>query len=226
MRLTPRELDKLMLHYAGALAKDRKLRGVKLNYVESIAFISMEIMERAREGKHSVAELMSYGRTLLKPSDVMEGVASLVDEVQVEVTFPDGTKLVTIHQPIEQSDGIVPGEIIVQEGEIELNKNAATISIQVTNTCDRPIQVGSHFHFFEVNKQLKFEREKAYGKRLDIAAGTSIRFEPGETKSITLIDIGGKRKIIGFNDLTNADLSEENKSKAIELAKQKGFANS
>ena len=100
MRLTPKELDKLMLHYAGALAKSRKERGIKLNYVESIALISMEIMELAREGNKSVAELMQQGREILKADEVMEGVASMVNEVQVEVSFPDGTKLVTIHNPI------------------------------------------------------------------------------------------------------------------------------
>ena len=98
MRLTPKELDKLMLHYAGALAKSRKERGIKLNYVESIALISMEIMELAREGNKSVAELMQQGREILKADEVMEGVASMVNEVQVEVSFPDGTKLVTIQR--------------------------------------------------------------------------------------------------------------------------------
>lgn len=98
MRLTPRETDKLMLYLAGQLAKDRKARGVKLNYVEAIALISAECVERAREGS-TVAELMAYGRTLLKPEDVMDGVAEMLEVVEVEATFPDGTKLVSIHNP-------------------------------------------------------------------------------------------------------------------------------
>jgi len=99
MELSPREKDKLMLFTAALLAERRKARGVKLNYPEAIAYISAEIMEGARDGK-TVAELMSYGATLLRREDVMEGIAEMVDEVQVEATFPDGTKLVTVHNPI------------------------------------------------------------------------------------------------------------------------------
>ena len=100
MRLNPKEQEKLMLHMAGELAKQRKDRGLKLNHVESIAFISSELLERARDGK-TVAELMSLGTKLLSKGDVMEGVADMIHEVQIEATFPDGTKLVTVHNPIQ-----------------------------------------------------------------------------------------------------------------------------
>lgn len=99
MELTPRDKDKLLLFTAALLAERRKARGLKLNYPESVALISAAIMEGARDGK-SVAEMMSYGREILTRDDVMEGVAEMVDEVQVEATFPDGTKLVTVHHPI------------------------------------------------------------------------------------------------------------------------------
>ena len=99
MQLTPREKDKLLLFTASLLAERRRARGLKLNYPEAVALISAEIMEGARDGK-TVAELMAYGRTLLGRDDVMEGVAEMLDEVQVEATFPDGTKLVTVHNPI------------------------------------------------------------------------------------------------------------------------------
>ena len=99
MHLTPREQEKLMLHYAGNLAKERKEKGLKLNYPEAVAYISSEILEQARDGKN-VAELMSYGRHLLSAEDVMEGVAEMIPEIQVEATFLDGTKLVTVHNPI------------------------------------------------------------------------------------------------------------------------------
>ena len=223
MRLTPKELDKLMLHYAGALAKSRKERGIKLNYVESIALISMEIMELAREGNKSVAELMQQGREILKADEVMEGVASMVNEVQVEVSFPDGPKLVTIHNPIEDNGKPTPGEYILKDEDITLNANKESISIKVTHKGDRPIQVGSHFHFFEVNALLEFDRAQAFGKRLDIASGTSVRFEPGEEKNVNLIDFGGKQKIIGFNDLTNAHINKENKEQCLANAAQKHF---
>ena len=100
MDLTPREKDKLLLYTAAIVARDRKQRGVKLNYPEAIALISSEIVEGARDGK-SVAELMSYGTTLLKSDDVMEGIPEMIHDVQVEATFPDGTKLVTVHNPIQ-----------------------------------------------------------------------------------------------------------------------------
>lgn len=100
MRLNPKEQEKLMLHMAGMLAKERRERGLKLNYVESVAYISSELLELARDGK-TVAELMSIGRKILSKDDVMEGVADLIHEVQVEATFPDGTKLVTVHNPIQ-----------------------------------------------------------------------------------------------------------------------------
>ena len=99
MKLTPREKDKLMLFTAALVAERRKNRGVKLNYPESVAYISAAIVEGARDGR-SVAELMNYGRTLLSREDVMEGIAEMIHDVQVEATFPDGTKLVTVHNPI------------------------------------------------------------------------------------------------------------------------------
>lgn len=99
MHLSPREQEKLLLFLAGELAAKRKARGLKLNYPEAIAYISSHLQEAARDGQ-SVAQLMQYGATLLKPDDVMEGIADMIHEVQIEATFPDGTKLVTVHQPI------------------------------------------------------------------------------------------------------------------------------
>ena len=93
---------------------------------------------------------------------------------------------------------MIPGEVITQDGDIELNKGAATITLEVANTGDRPIQVGSHYHFFETNEALRFDRDKARGYRLDIAAGTAVRFEPGQRREVTLVPIGGLRRIYGF----------------------------
>ena len=100
MRITPREMEKLMLHYAGELANKRRQRGIKLNYAEAVAYISAELLELARDGK-SVTELMNLGTKLLTKDDVMEGVSEMINEVQIEATFPDGTKLVTVHNPIK-----------------------------------------------------------------------------------------------------------------------------
>ena len=166
---------------------------------------------------------MQLGRELLGAKDVMDGVASIIHEVQVEVCFPDGTKLVTVHNPIEDNSKLTPGEFILKDEEIVLNADRESISVKVTNKGDRPIQVGSHFHFFETNKLLSFDREKAYGRRLDIASGTSVRFEPGETKSVNLISFGGNQRLYGFNDLVNGQISEDNKKQALQNAKNKGF---
>lgn len=223
MRLTPKETDKLMLHLAGTLAKERKDRGLKLNYPEAIAYISSELLELARDG-HSVTELMSMGAKMLTSEDVMDGVPEMIHEIQLETTFPDGTKLVTVHQPITGNGAVKPGEILTEEGEIELNAGKDKAQITVTNTADRPIQVGSHFHFFEVNKALEFNRNLAYGMRLDIPAGTAVRFEPGESKRVELVEIGGTREGYGLNGLVEGSMDEEKiKKKALKKAAELGF---
>lgn len=198
MELLPREKDKLLLFTAALLAERRKARGLKLNYPEAVAFISAAIMEGARDGK-TVAELMSQGTQLLRESDVMEGVAELISEVQVEATFPDGTKLVTVHQPIASSGGRIPGEVLVADAPaIELNQGRELVTLEVSNTGDRPIQVGSHYHFFETNAGLSFDRQAARGFRLNIPAGTAVRFEPGQTRTVELCALSGARKVYGF----------------------------
>ncbi|OQX32317.1 MAG: Urease subunit alpha [Candidatus Sedimenticola endophacoides] len=202
MELTPREKDKLLLFTAALLAERRKAKGLMLNYPEAMAYISAAILEGAREGR-SVAELMDFGRTLLTSDDVMDGVTEMIHEVQVEATFPDGTKLVTVHDPIlptEQSGvALVPGELIAAEGEHELNAGRERLTLSVANTGDRPIQVGSHYHFAETNPALDFDRERARGFRLDIAAGTAVRFEPGQTRKVALVAYAGERQVYGFN---------------------------
>jgi urease subunit beta len=101
---------------------------------------------------------------------------------------------------------MIPGEMIVQPGEIELNVGRPTIQINVANTGDRPIQIGSHFHFYEVNPALEFDREQTRGMRLDIPAGTAVRFEPGDEREITLIPLAGSRQVYGFNGIINSNL--------------------
>ncbi len=196
MDLLPREQEKLLLFAAGLLAERRKARGLKLNYPEAVAYISAAILEGARDGR-SVADLMTYGTQLLGSDDVMEGVAELIPEVQVEATFPDGTKLVTVHQPIQPSH-FVPGEVTTTPGEIVLNEGRATLTLEVANTGDRPIQVGSHYHFFETNPALRFDRAKTRGYRLNIPAGTAVRFEPGQTRTVELCAFSGDRVVQGF----------------------------
>src|SRR6202142_1586254 len=198
MNLTPREKDKLLIAMAAMVARRRLERGVKLNHPEAIALISDFVVEGARDGR-SVAELMEAGAHVVSAQQVMDGIASMIHDIQVEATFPDGTKLVTVHNPIRGADDkLIPGEVLADPGDISMKEGRETVELEVANTGDRPIQVGSHYHFFETNPALKFDRKKARGMRLDIAAGTAVRFEPGQTRDVTLVALAGKRIVYGF----------------------------
>ena len=209
MHLTPRETDRLILFSAAELARKRRARGLKLNYPEARALIADEILEGARDGR-SVAELMEFGATILSTDDVMPGVDVLVGTLQVEGVFPDGQKLVTIHDPIRAganaADELIPGEVVATEGEIELSPGRESSSVTVVNTGDRPIQVGSHYHFFETNPALDFDRRASFGTHLDIPSGTAVRFEPGASRSVNLVAFGGSQVIEGFNNLTDGSI--------------------
>ena len=198
MNLTPREKDKLLIAMAAMVARRRLERGVKLNHPEAVALITDFVVEGARDGR-SVAELMEAGAHVITTAQVMDGIAEMIHDVQVEATFPDGTKLVTVHHPIRGPHSkLTPGEIVTGEGEIEMNVGRETLTLTVANTGDRPIQVGSHYHFFETNPALKFERDRTRGMRLDIPAGTAVRFEPGQSREVRLVAIAGKREVYGF----------------------------
>ena len=214
MRITPREQEKLLIVVAADVARRRRERGVKLNHPEAVALLTAEIMEGARDGR-SVADLMSYGTTILTKADVMDGVAELIDVIQVEATFPDGTKLVSVHDPIRAAVGVDtgasgarPGEVILNDEPITINEGRQTVSVEVKNTADRPVQVGSHFHFAEVNSALQFDREATVGFRLDIPAGTAARFEPGDARSVNLVAFGGNRAVYGFRSQFDRPLDE------------------
>jgi urease subunit gamma/beta len=224
MLLTPTEYERLTLYTAAELARRHRHKGLRLNHPEAVAIIADEILEGAREGR-MVADLI-----VLTQDDVLPGVAEMLPMLQVEGSFPDGTKLVTIHQPIRPgklaptAGDVVPGEILAAEGTIELNVNRQTAVVKAMNTGDRPIQIGSHFHFFEVNKALRFDRAAAFGMRLDIPAGTAVRFEPGDEKEVNLVAFGGTQEIFGMNGLTNGAVSDPDvRQAAIERATANGF---
>ena len=249
MHLSPREIEKLMLHNAGFVAQKRLARGLKLNHPEAVALIAAQLLEFIRDGR-TVAELMDLGRQFLGRRQVMDGVAQMLAEVQVEGTFPDGTKLVTVHSPVADVDGDLelalygsglatpdlalfgdlpeetdsPGAGLAAEGTLVLNADRDTVSLEVTNLGDRPIQVGSHYHFVETNAQLAFDREAAYGKRLDIPAGTAVRFEPGESRTVTLVDIAGNRVIRGGNNLADGPVDDAGRAAMLEKVAEQDFA--
>jgi urease subunit gamma/beta len=204
MHLTLREQERLMIYTAADVARRRQARGLKLNYPEAMAILTAEILEWARDGK-TVAEIMTLGEDVLGSDDVMEGVAAMIHEVQVEATFPDGTKLVTVHDPIPRPDpaAMKPGEYLLQNEPIEANVGRKTAILVVRHTGDRPVQVGSHYHFFEVNDALEFDRDAARGMRLNIPAGTSVRFEPGDEKEVRLVEFAGERLVLGHKGRGN-----------------------
>lgn len=308
LHLTPRETDHLHLHNAGRLAQYRLARGLKLNVPEAKALIAMQMMEMVRNGRAAtvtstrgsgvesnkcpsniksvqregtVSDLMSIGTQLLGRNQVLPGVAALVRDVQVEATFPDGTKLLTVHDPIgredgdlelalegsflpvpdlsvfrggggggggegvdidpiekkeEEEEGIVPGQVMVSPTlpPIEINAISSDgcpegphlVEIPVTNTGDRPIQVGSHYPFLETNAALVFDRKAALGRRLNVPSGASVRFEPGETKTVTLVNLGGKRNVVCGNGLT-AGVADGDRWGEIEkrMEEKGGFGN-
>lgn len=250
MHLSPREIDKLTLHAAGFLAQKRLARGLPLNHPEAIALIATQLLEFIRDGRR-VAELMDLGRQFLGRNQVMTGVPAMIHDVQVEGTFPDGTKLVTVHHPIANENGDLalalygsflpvpdlgrfpsavpapegePGQWELAPGELELNAGREAVPVVVTNLGDRPVQVGSHYHFIETNAALKFDRGLAYGRRLDIPAGTAVRFEPGESKTVRLVEIAGHQIVRGGNNLGDGPVSPANQELALARVSARGFA--
>jgi urease len=249
MHLSPREIDHLQLHNVGRLAQYRLARGVRLNIPESVALITMQMMEKIRDGEDDVATLMSVGQSLLGQRQVLPGVSKLIKDVQIEGTFPDGTKLLTVHSPISSLDGNMdlalegsflpspdlskfgdleeeehyPGAVLTGDEPITLNEGQALHEISVTNTGDRPIQVGSHYAFVETNRYLEFDRKVSIGMRLNVPSGASVRFEPGETKTVTLVEIGGKKRVVTGNRLTDGVASEDRTEEIMERVKSRGF---
>ncbi|GGT43571.1 urease subunit gamma/beta [Nonomuraea spiralis] len=222
MHLTPHEQERLMIHVAADVARRRKERGVLLNYPEAVALITAHVLEAARDGR-SVHELMSADEKILSRADVMAGVPEMISDIQIEATFPDGTKLVTIRDPIAEPEAgpkagpqaevtagppVHPGKIDHPEGaeQVPFNEGREITMVTVTNSDDRPIQVGSHYHFYEANPRLDFDRAAAYGKRLHIPAGSSVRFEPRCTRTVTLVPIEGRRVVAGLRGQVGGQL--------------------
>ncbi len=237
MHLTPHEQERLLIHVAADVAQRRRDRGLLLNYPEVMALLTAYVYEEARAGA-TVDSVMESGRQVLKRSEVMNGVPEMISNVQVEATFPDGTKLVTIHDPFDEPDEEVsvhpgkfefvpepephPEETCLEHGDtpvdalpvverphlVSFNDGAPVTRLSVRNVSDRPIQVGSHFHFAEANAGygsgdeakpgLLFDREQARGMRLNIPSGTSERFEPGDERCVELVPIKGQRKVKGL----------------------------
>ncbi|KAK3693669.1 putative urease [Podospora appendiculata] len=254
MHLVPKEIDKLAISQLGFLAQRRLARGVRLNHGEATALIASNLQELIRDGNHTVADLMALGATMLGRRHVLPEVTSTLHEIQVEGTFTSGTYLVTVHNPISSDDGDLaralygsflpipaadafpmpeaaaygatkqPGALVCVKGTVAINDGRRRIKLKVTSKGDRPIQVGSHYHFIETNPQLSFDRARAYGFRLDIAAGTSVRFEPGDAKTVALVEIGGNKVIRGGNNLASGPVDPSRVDDIIAKLQEAGFA--
>ncbi|MBT5434192.1 MAG: urease subunit beta [Rhodospirillaceae bacterium] len=228
MMLTQTELDRLTLHTAAELARKRRARGLRLNLPEAQALLCDEALEAARDGQ-SLDDVMSFVVTVLTSDDVLPDVPELLGLLSVEAMFEDGAKTVTVWQPIRpgklaREKGMAPGAVLVEDGEIELNAGSEKAKLTVLNTGDRPVHVSSHYHFFEANRKLEFDRAGAFGFRLDLPAGATARFNPGESKEITLTQIAGTGEITGLNRLTEGSVHDPAvKAAALERAHTRGF---
>ncbi|MEU9643886.1 urease subunit gamma [Streptomyces sp. NPDC048188] len=204
MRLTPTERDRLLLFGAAELARARRARGLRLNVPEATALIADTVCEAARDGAR-LAEAIERARSVLGPDDVLPGVADVVTEVHVEAVFDDGSRLAVVSDPVG-GGGLgadAPGVLLPGEDHAEPE---AALRLPVVNTATVPVSVTSHFHFFETNPRLDFDRERAYGMRLAVPAGSSVRFGPGEHAEVGLVPIGGARVAIGFAGLVDGPL--------------------
>ncbi|TXS57062.1 urease subunit gamma [Streptomyces sp. t39] len=203
MRLTPTERDRLLLFNAAQLARARRARGLRLNVPEATAIVADTVCEAARDGRR-LAEAVEAARSVLGPADVLPGVADVVTEVHVEAVFDDGSRLAVVTDPIGGGAGdLAPGALLPGPGYAE---PAPHLTLTVRNTADVPVSVTSHFHFFEANPRLLFDRAAAYGMRLAVPAGSSVRFDPGGTAEIGLLPVGGDRVAIGFAGLVDGPL--------------------
>lgn len=227
MNLTPTESERLTIFMAAEHARRLKARGVKLSHPEAVALIADEMLLAARCGQAYEA-IVDMAARLLTPDDVEPGVPTMTEYVAVEASFPEGTKLVIIFRPIadgQEAAGVeVPGEIIPGEGDVELNAGRARVTLTVLNTGDRDIQVRSHAHFFEANPALEFDRQAAFGFRLDVPSGSGMRFEPGISRAVTLVAMAGDRIVKGQADLTRGALDDPAvRTAALAAAAARGY---
>ena len=218
MRLTPTDRDRLLIFTAAELARARRARGLRLNVPEATALIADTVCEAARDGAR-LMEAAAAGANVLTEADVLPGVPDIVGEVKVEAVFDDGTRMVVVRNPFGEGAGLGsqgPGAVLAAAREP--SPPAGLVHLTVVNTSDVPVSITSHFHFFEVNQRLSFDRAAAYGMRLAIPAGAAQRFEPGEATDAPLVPVGGARVAIGFAGLVDGPLDAPG-AKAAALAR-------
>ncbi len=208
MRLTQTEIDRVMIFSVAEMARRRRERGIKLSHPEAVALISDELMEMARAGA-SYEEVVDAGPTILGSDEVMDGVPILVGSIRLECVFDDGPRLVVVHNAVsaaprsQASEGgtMQPGQVHFAASKITVNAGRPTTTLRVRNTSGHTVQVSSHYHFYETNRRLEFDRDAAYGRHLDLPAGRSVRFAPGEEREVSLVPYAGDQVTRGFKGL-------------------------
>ena len=224
MRLTPTDRDRLLIFTTAELARARRARGLLLNVPEATALIADTVCESARDGAR-LMESAAAGASVLTADDVLPGVVDIVHEVRVEAVFEDGTRMVVVRTPFGAGGSLgsdAPGAVIT--AALQSSTPADLIHLVATNTSDVPVSITSHFHFFEVNPRLSFDRSAAYGKRLAIPAGSALRFEPNVPTDAPLIPIAGARVAIGFAGLVDGPLDAPGaKDAALARAAAQGY---
>jgi urease subunit gamma/beta len=217
MRLLPREEDRLRLFLAAELARRRRGRGLLLSQAEAVALVADEVCEAARDGR-SYAEAEQAGYELLGEDDVLDGVAALVPRIEVEAHFDDGMRLVVLHDPVAADGPPAPREVPVTWDD------DATTQLEVVNEGRVLVAVTSHFHFFEINADVRFDRAAAWGMRLALRPAEKLVLPPDETVSVRLRPFGGARVIRGHGGLCDGPLDEPGAlDRALGLARERGY---
>jgi urease subunit gamma/beta len=222
VNLTPTEIERLTIFNAAEMARRNLREGIPLSHPEAVALLTDEVMLAARKNM-AYDEVIDHAAATLTADQCEPGVPDMVRIVTVDASFPDGTKLVTLIDPIApRENDIRPGEIIVGDEPVELFPGAERISLTVVNRGDRDVQVRSQSHFFETNPSLEFDRRAAWGHKLDVAAGAGVRFEPGIPVEVKLVPISGDRVAQGFSGVVNGPLDADGALDAALAAQNEG----
>lgn len=193
MRLTPAEQDRLTIFTLAELARRRLSRGRRLSAPEVVALITDTVLEAAWDGG-SMEEVTEAGHAAVAPEQAQAGAAALVSHIEIDALFPTGTALVAIDDPVGTPSEGDPGAVLTGSGEHLLNTHRSGIEVEVTNTADVAVRISSHYPFWEVNSTLVFDRSAARGMRLDVPAGSTVGFKPGESRTVRLVRLGGNAK--------------------------------
>ena len=190
MKLGPTEQARLLVFQVAELARRQRARGLRLNAPEAIAIACDEMHMAARAGG-TFDEVVAAGRAAVAPEDLLDGVATLIAEIRVEVLLAEGTRLIVLRGlgATDAETDEEPGATVVSDGTLTLNEGLPSFELEVVNDSDHPVRVSSHFPFDRVNQRLRFDREAARGSRLDIPAGDTVRWAPGERKRVRLVRV-------------------------------------